>query len=165
MYYIFLWISVLRSMLTYSQWDLLLVNSNSTFIGMCKVLELMKVLVPQLMKNPRVWNIFLWCLLLHMSLSEKLFGLSQHLHFLFLIHTSSSFSTSPPIYASSSMSPTSLSSFTCTCCSATKICHICRRCNSLPPLLSTPIPFMAPFQPTSGIDCGPFHIPCWKKKR
>jgi hypothetical protein len=24
---------------------------------------------------------------------------------------------------------------------------------------------MAPFQPTSGIDCGPFHIPCWGKKK
>jgi hypothetical protein len=24
---------------------------------------------------------------------------------------------------------------------------------------------MAPFQPTNGIDCGPFHIPCWEEKK
>jgi hypothetical protein len=112
-----------------------LINIDSTFFGLCKLPNLMNILMFQL-KNPRVWNTLLWCPLLHMSQGKS---------YLDYPNIFNSYSTSSSIfswsYSTSSfiLNPYSTSIYGS---SAKKSITFVKDVAPLP-LLLTPTPFMA----------------------
>jgi hypothetical protein len=109
--YQFICIIISNNMLMYCQWSFLLVNINATFLKLCRVLNLMKVPMFQLMKNLRAWNILLWCLL--STCSERKSYLDYPnifiFSFIFTSYSTSTFSTcsSSSIFTSYSTSSSS----------------------------------------------------------